>query len=61
LNAAFFRDRRLFDGVHLSLHLGEFGGSLLVATNQKCSRPKHDDGRRRGDRIVGSLLILRAG
>jgi hypothetical protein len=39
------RDRSLLDGDHLPLHLGQFGGCLLVAADEERRWPKHDDSR----------------
>lgn len=61
LDPAFFGDRRLFDGVHLALHLPQLSGRLLVAANEESCGPENNNSRRRRDRIVGALLILRTG
>jgi hypothetical protein len=43
LNIALLYDGSLLDGDHLSLHLRQLGGCLVVADNEEDRRPKDDD------------------
>src|SRR5262249_41871606 len=61
LDVAFLRDRRLFDGDHLALHVRKFSRGLFVSANKEGGRPKHNDSRGGRELIFGSLAILRAG
>src|SRR6516225_4308353 len=45
LDIAFFRNRRLFNCNHLSLHLRKLRSGLLVATHQEGSGPENYDRR----------------
>jgi hypothetical protein len=60
-DVALFGDRRLLDGNHLALHLGELGRGLLVTTDEKGGRPEDNDRGRGGDAVFGPLTILSTG
>jgi hypothetical protein len=59
LNIAFLGDRSLLDCDHLSLHVGKFGSSLLVATNEERGRPEDDDSGCGHQLVFRSLAVLR--
>jgi len=61
LNVALLCDRRLLDGNHLPLHLGQLGCGLLVAANEERRRPEDDDRGGGCHAVFGALTVLCTG